>query len=102
MGRAEDPRRRVAARIREPSARRPSPGRMTRTSRRSLGITIGALYALTAVLTVAFTPHHVRPLFEGFTPPPPYQWVDPPGEFKAGHASPQPKTSAFPLLPARA
>jgi hypothetical protein len=30
----------------------------------------------------------VRPLYEGFTPPPPYQWVNPPKEFRAGNQKP--------------
>src|SRR3954470_3794034 len=34
----------------------------------------------------------VRPLFEGFSPPPAYQWVAPPAQFASGNQKPSPTT----------
>jgi hypothetical protein len=69
------------------------------TARRTTGIAIAAAYVVTAIITIAVTTHHVRPLFEGFTPPPPYHWVDPPDDFKAGNLQPTPKTDSSDLTP---
>ena len=59
------------------------------TARRGLlGAAALAAYVIVAVATVRFTDHHVRPLFEGIGPAPPYQWVDPPEEFASGNVKP--------------
>jgi hypothetical protein len=59
------------------------------TSRRGLlGAAALAVYVIAAVATVRLTDHHVRPLFEGIGPAPPYQWVDPPPEFASGNVKP--------------
>jgi hypothetical protein len=59
------------------------------TSRRGLlGAAALAAYVIAAVATVRLTDHHVRPLFEGIGPAPPYQWVDPPSEFASGNVKP--------------
>ena len=72
---------------------------MSTRTRRSSGVAIGVVYALTAIVTIAFTTHHVRPLFEGFTPPPPYHWVDPPKDFEAGNLKPTTKNDTADLTP---
>jgi hypothetical protein len=40
-----------------------------------------------------------RPLFDGFAPPPPYRWVNPPREFAAGNNPPRPSGFDVPLGP---
>lgn len=47
---------------------------------RRVGTVLAALYIAVVGLTAALVPHNVRPLFDGFTPPAPYQWVEPPPE----------------------
>ncbi|HUP86729.1 MAG TPA: hypothetical protein VM143_13780 [Acidimicrobiales bacterium] len=61
---------------------------MNLSYRSRVGLVIAAVYVVTAAATIQLTSHHVRPLFEGFTPPPPYQWVNPPAEFRAGNQKP--------------
>lgn len=46
-----------------------------------LGVGLAALYVSVLAATMVATGRPVRPLFDGLTPPPPYQWVNPP----AGH-----------------
>ena len=48
--------------------------------RRTLGVGVGlaALYLAVLGATMAVTGRPVLPLFDGLTPPPPYQWVKPP------------------------
>ena len=41
-----------------------------------------------------------RPLFDGFAPPPPYNWVHPPKEFAAGNTVPKPSSFEIALGPA--
>lgn len=55
---------------------------MTARARHPLvaGLAIAVAYA-GVVVGVRVTGHHVRPLFDGFAPPPPYNWVKPPNEF---------------------
>ena len=59
------------------------------------GVAAVAVYVVAVVATLGLTgsTHRVRPLFEGFTPPPPYQWVKPPAEFKAGNQKPKGSTT---------
>ncbi|MGH9149493.1 MAG: hypothetical protein ACRD0F_04050 [Acidimicrobiales bacterium] len=61
-----------------------------RGGRRALGIGagLGAAYLATALATAALTGGPVRPLFDGFAPPAPYRWVNPPPEFASGNRSP--------------
>ncbi len=48
----------------------------------------GALLALVYIaLAIAY---NSRPLFDGFAPPPPYNWVNPPREFRSGNVAPKP------------
>jgi hypothetical protein len=68
------------------------------TSRRGLlGAAVLATYVIAAVATVRLTDHHVRPLFEGIGPAPPYQWVDPPSQFAAGNVKPHADVRELPL-----
>ena len=68
-----------------------------RTRRGLLGAAVLAAYVLAAVATVRLSDHHVRPLFEGIGPAPPYQWVDPPAEFASGNVKPHGVTRELPL-----
>jgi hypothetical protein len=68
------------------------------TGRRGLlGAAVLAAYVIAAVATVRLTDHHVRPLFEGIGPAPPYQWVDPPPEFASGNVKPHAVVRELPL-----
>lgn len=59
------------------------------------GLAFTLLYVATALgYGVLFS--DLRPLFDGFAPPPPYRWVNPPPEFRAGNEPPRP--SAFDLM----
>lgn len=64
-----------------------------------IGVALVVLYAALAVGYVAFG-GRVRPLFDGFAPPPPYRWVNPPREFAAGNDPPGPSTFDVALGPA--
>jgi len=44
----------------------------------ALGVGLAALYISVLAATMVATGRPVRPLFDGLTPPPPYQWVTPP------------------------
>lgn len=57
------------------------------------------VYAVAAVVYVEIG-DNPRPLFDGFAPPPPYRWVNPPREFRAGNQPPRPSTVDVPLGPA--
>ena len=61
-------------------------GGLARPSAVAVGAALVALYVATVVGTMSFG-HHVRPLFEGIGPPPPYRWVHPPPGFASGNAS---------------
>ena len=54
---------------------------------------LAAVYAVVAVTTGS------RPLFDGFAPPPPYRWVNPPREFRAGNMPPRPSSVEVSLGP---
>lgn len=45
-----------------------------------LGLGLAAVYLLAAVATLVLSDRPFRPLFDGLAPPPPYRWVNPPGE----------------------
>jgi hypothetical protein len=67
--------------------------------RRSLvlgAIVVGA-YLVVLALTVGLRNDHVRPLYDGFTPPPSYQWVDPPSFFSSGNVTPKPVVTTIKL-----
>jgi len=49
------------------------------------GLAVLAVYVVVAAATGRLVPGRARPLFDGFTPPPTYHWVNPPPEFKAGN-----------------
>jgi len=55
------------------------------------------LYAAVAVVTAGLSSRPFRPLFDGFAPPAPYRWVNPPKEFAAGNVPPQPAQRTVPL-----
>jgi hypothetical protein len=44
-------------------------------------------------------PGRARPLFDGFAPPPPYNWVKPPRAFAAGNQVPKPSSFDVALAP---
>jgi hypothetical protein len=74
---------------------------VTQTVRRRLavGVAVGALYALVAIVTIQARDSHVRPLFEGIGPTTPYQWVNPPKAFAAGNIKPHPNDAQVALGP---
>jgi hypothetical protein len=59
-------------------------------------IVVGA-YLVVLAVTVGLRDDHVRPLYDGFTPPPSYQWVDPPSFFSSGNVKPKPATATIKL-----
>jgi hypothetical protein len=69
------------------------------TRPRWTGAAAVAVYVAAVVATMSFGGHRVRPLYEGFTPPPPYRWVKPPAAFKAGNQPPQKGDANVPLTP---
>lgn len=63
------------------------------------GAGLALLYVVVAVATVEFSSRPVLPLFDGFAPPTPYNWVNPPPE-RAGDNSPPPAADGeLPLGP---
>jgi hypothetical protein len=62
-----------------------------------VGVAAVALYVGVVALTAVLGPGHVRPLYDGFTGPPKYEWVDPPSFFASGNQSPGPVTSTIPI-----
>jgi hypothetical protein len=72
---------------------------MKLTRRGRVGIVIAVAYVLTTAATLQLTTHRIRPLYEGFTPPPPYNWVNPPSEFRAGNQKPPSITGSVRLTP---
>lgn len=63
-----------------------------------LGLGLAVVYAMLAGLHVG-AGGNPRPLLDGFAPVPPYNWVKPPPEFRAGNVVPRPSTFDIPLLP---
>jgi len=53
-----------------------------------VGVALAVAYVVTVGMTVGLRPGHVRPLYEGFTPPSTYHWVDPPHIFAAANQKP--------------
>jgi hypothetical protein len=54
------------------------------------GRVLVAVYLVVAAATLALAGRHVLPLFEGFKPPEPYQWVEPPPPYAPGNQVPPP------------
>lgn len=63
-----------------------------------MGLALALVYTLVAVVYVRVG-GNPRPLFDGFAPTPPYNWVNPPPEFRAGNVVPRPATLDVPLTP---
>jgi hypothetical protein len=70
-------------------------------NRSALGIGLGLLmlYAVVAVVTEHLSPWPMRPLFDGFHPPP-YRWMKPPKKFADGNLPPSPAKATVALGPA--
>jgi len=60
------------------------------------------LYVVVALATATVSSRPVLPLFDGFAPPTPYAWVNPPAELAAGNVPPPPVERQFSLGPAGA
>lgn len=52
------------------------------------GLALAAVYVLVALVTPRLTGRPLRPLFDGFAPPQPYAWVNPPPEFAKDNRKP--------------
>lgn len=63
------------------------------------GVVLALLYAVVALVTSALSSRPVLPLFDGFAPPVPYNWVTPPLEVAAANTVPTPFEREFPLGP---
>lgn len=61
---------------------------MTPTLARA-GVALALLYAVVALGTSALSSRPVLPLFDGFAPPVPYNWVSPPAEVAASNFAPK-------------
>lgn len=64
---------------------------------RKPGLALALLYAVVAAVTHVLVPEAGRPLFDGFAPPPPYNYVSPPPELAAGNFPAQPARTAVTL-----
>lgn len=62
------------------------------------GAVIAVVYLVTAGITLQLGPRRLRPLFDGFAPPPPYNWVKPPPEFADANQKPSGSTSRVSLV----
>jgi len=61
------------------------------------GAGLGLLYVLVAALTAQLSSRPVLPLFDGFAPPTPYAWVNPPPERAGDNVAPKSVDRDFPL-----
>jgi len=68
-----------------------------RAGRAGVGLTV--LYVVVAFVTAHLSSRPVLPLFDGFAPPVPYNWVTPPPEMAAGNIVPQPVERQFQVGP---
>jgi hypothetical protein len=75
------------------SARRPARSRWGALA----GGAIAIVYVTVAALTSGLSGRPTLPLFEGTGPPAPYQWVEPPCDFKTGNVVPQPTSAVIPM-----
>ncbi|MFP5317633.1 MAG: hypothetical protein ACLGI2_04990 [Acidimicrobiia bacterium] len=64
---------------------------------RRAGPVLALLYAAVAAATAALAPHVGRPLFDGFAPPPPYNYVEPPPELRSSNFPPRAATTSVVL-----
>ena len=64
---------------------------------RRAGAGLALLYVVVALVTDHLSSRPVLPLFDGFAPPTPYQWVNPPPERAGDNVVPQPVEREFPL-----
>ena len=55
----------------------------------AVGLALAGVYGVVAVATLALSPRPLRPLFDGFAPPPPYNWVNPPPAQAYGNSPPR-------------
>ena len=63
------------------------------------GAGLALLYVLVAALTAQLSSRPVLPLFDGFAPPTPYAWVNPPPERAGDNVVPKPAERDVPLAP---
>ena len=63
------------------------------------GVALALLYAVVALVTSALSSRPVLPLFDGFAPPAPYNWVSPPAEVAANNVAPKGAERDVPLGP---
>lgn len=61
------------------------------------GAGLALLYVLVAALTAQLSSRPVLPLFDGFAPPTPYAWVNPPPERAGDNVVPEPVERDIPL-----
>jgi hypothetical protein len=61
------------------------------------GAGLGLLYVLVAALTAQLSSRPVLPLFDGFAPPMPYAWVNPPPERAGDNVAPKSAERDLPL-----
>jgi len=59
-----------------------------RTGGLRTGVAIVCAYVAVVALTIV-AGHRARPLFDGYIPPAPYRWVNPPPDFAAGNVKPK-------------
>ena len=70
---------------------------MTRRSSLLVGASVVALYLVALMITGAIRHDDTRPLYDGFTPPPSYRFVDPPPFFAADNVEPEPMSTTIAL-----
>ena len=63
------------------------------------GAGLALLYVVVAALTAQLSSRPVLPLFDGFAPPTPYAWVNPPPERAGDNVAPKPVERDVPLGP---
>lgn len=61
------------------------------------GLLAATLYVAAATVTGQLGPLSRRPIFDGFLPPPPYRWVDPPPSLEDTNQEPLSQTSSVPF-----
>ncbi|MDQ4070588.1 MAG: hypothetical protein M3203_14125 [Actinomycetota bacterium] len=61
------------------------------------GVGLAVLYVLVALATEQLSSRPVLPLFDGFAPPTPYSWVNPPPERDGDNVTPRAAEREFPL-----
>lgn len=73
--------------------------RGARVGRARVGAGLAALYVVVAAVTDHLSSRPVLPLFDGFAPPTPYAWVNPPPERTSDNVPPKSAEREFPLGP---